>query len=465
MKQSFYQYNINDNYNIKINVNKNPYDIELDNLFCMAARKNLKRKFLFVSKVLGKHVPIDPKIALLTGRLLSIKYIENIYGQKFELTNEICDIINGGRYSQEKYLQINKKRLDLPEETLIIGFAETATALGHSFFDSFENNAFYLHTTRDIVMTPNDSISFEEEHSHATSHRLFPLKTSILKSDAPIVFVDDEITTGKTTINIIESIQKKYPRKRYCIVSILDWRSKKDKELFKQKEEELGIKIDTVSLISGEIAYNNVNSEYFNEEEKNIDKSKTKDFSLEYIYLDNIFTDIVNSQSIDSNNNINTCCYLKHTGRFGIDNIDNEKLENLANICGEKLKNMRTGSKTLCLGTEEFMYIPMKIATYMGVGIKYHSTTRSPIYASKTQKYGVQNKYTFKSPNDNSVQNFVYNIPKNYYDDIFVFLEREGLDGSLESFIEAIKGTGVKKVYIVTHATSKRGDLVDRKQA
>ena len=35
------------------------------------------------------------------------------------------------------------------------------------------------------------------------------------------------------------------------------------------------------------------------------------------------------------------------------------------------------GKRTLCLGTGEFMYIPMKIAAEMGENILYQSTTKA----------------------------------------------------------------------------------------
>ncbi|WDV45597.1 phosphoribosyltransferase family protein [Clostridiaceae bacterium M8S5] len=457
MKQSCYKYSIGNKFDIKISINNNEYDLNIDNLFCMAARKNLKRKFLFVSKVLGKHIPVNPKISLLTGRLLGHKYIEETYkiNQK---VSDLCDIMNKNECSENQYEQILNEKIDLPEETLIIGFAETATALGHSFFDSFKDKAHYIHTTRDTILTNNKPISFEEEHSHATSHMIYPIDTSILKSDIPIVFVDDEITTGKTTINIIESIQKKYPRKRYTIVSILDWRSKQDKEYFIKKEEELGVKIDTVSLVSGEIDYYDIKAGFF--KDNNVLNDAINKTEIKYINLEDIFTDTIKAISKDTNGNTNDCDYLRFTGRFGIDSIDNNKIDNISRICGENLKNIRTGSKTLCLGTGEFMYIPMLIASYMGEGVLYHSTTRSPVYPSDDIGYALQNKYTFQSMKDSNIENYVYNIPQNYYDDIFIFIEREGLNLSTDTLIQAMKKTGAKTIYIVTHAMRRRGDMI-----
>ena len=59
-----------DKFNIKIEATSNPFSIELSDLFSMACRINKKRSFLFVSKVLGKHIPTDPKNILNIGYLL-----------------------------------------------------------------------------------------------------------------------------------------------------------------------------------------------------------------------------------------------------------------------------------------------------------------------------------------------------------------------------------------------------------
>ncbi len=139
----------------------------------------------------------------------------------------------------------------LPEEVLFIGFAETATALGHSMFQCFQN-AKYVHTTRESIPNLESVITFEEEHSHATSHRCYVDK-SFFQNNNPIILVDDEMTTGKTALNIIRSIQQQFPREEYTIASLLDWRSNTNRRQFKQLEEELQIKIHVISLLEGRI--------------------------------------------------------------------------------------------------------------------------------------------------------------------------------------------------------------------
>src|SRR5574342_192438 len=64
----------------KIEVVENMYNLPIYDLFTMAARINKKRSFLFVSKVLGKHLPILPEKGMLTAALLAAKYMESVHG-------------------------------------------------------------------------------------------------------------------------------------------------------------------------------------------------------------------------------------------------------------------------------------------------------------------------------------------------------------------------------------------------
>ncbi|MCL6574452.1 MAG: phosphoribosyltransferase domain-containing protein, partial [Bacillus sp. (in: Bacteria)] len=73
-----YTFNILDFLETKIEVFENPYHLPINELFTMAARINKKRSFLFVSKVLGKHLPIAPNKGLLTAALLAARYVESV---------------------------------------------------------------------------------------------------------------------------------------------------------------------------------------------------------------------------------------------------------------------------------------------------------------------------------------------------------------------------------------------------
>ncbi|MDF2857923.1 MAG: hypothetical protein K0Q87_3774, partial [Neobacillus sp.] len=204
--------------NVEIEVTANPYLLPLEDLFTMAARINKKRSFLFVSKVLGKHIPISPQKGLLTAALLGLRYAESIKGLNPLEKDRILALYSQDNHSYQRTTFIPKQ-----VNPVVIGFAETATSLGHAFFDCFVD-AEYFHTTREELKDIKPSVTFEEEHSHATSHRCY-IPLEMISNEREIILVDDEMTTGKTALNIIRSIHDQYPRKEYTVVSILDWRS------------------------------------------------------------------------------------------------------------------------------------------------------------------------------------------------------------------------------------------------
>ena len=369
LSKKTYTYTILDAINVDIEVTANPYQLPLEELFTMAARINKKRSFLFVSKVLGKHLPIHPQKGLLTAALLAARFAERIKGLNCQVTEKLIKSFNQNEIDFQSVSFIPKN-----VNPVVIGFAETATALGHAFFDCFED-AEYFHTTREEIDSLTPCITFEEEHSHATSHRCY-IPISMIQNDREIILVDDEMTTGKTALNIIESIHAQFPRKEYTVVSILDWRSEENKQRFKQLEKTLGITINVVSLIAGNVEVNE--SSKLQEHEVPRDCFDSKEPLIEILTLSAFFE----SANVTANNNTPL---IKETGRFGIDsraNLDlHQKIQNAAAV----LRKHRTGARTLCLGTGEFMYIPMKLAAEMGSNVFYQSTTRSPIFTHNSR--------------------------------------------------------------------------------
>ncbi len=181
--QNKMKHNLFDGYSVKVEIKENPYEIFPETLFAMAGRKNLKRGFLFVSKVLGKHIPTIPAISVLFGMLLGMRYYkqmgnENCFGEEkiVELIKTYSELdINEENFkgnlsknrvkeiSKEAYKlygEIRKNRIKLKEKTLFIGFAETATALGNSVYELFDGEIGYIHTTREYIKNMKSSIFF-----------------------------------------------------------------------------------------------------------------------------------------------------------------------------------------------------------------------------------------------------------------------------------------------------------------
>ena len=205
-------------FKYNINIKENILNLDIDNYLDLAIRNNNKRRFLFVSKVLGKHLPCRS-----------------------------CDMDNLGK----DIVKVYEKKQDYLNSGVVISFAETGTALGHSVFNYINADYEFIHTTREKVQNKK-SLHFLEEHSHATNHNLYYEDLKYLKEKDEIILVDDEITTGNTCINLIKKINELFPKKRYTICSILNWMNDEAFDRFKKLEQEVNCKINFVYLFSGD---------------------------------------------------------------------------------------------------------------------------------------------------------------------------------------------------------------------
>jgi hypothetical protein len=440
-----HSYKIGESLKVTVQVEENDFQLPVDSLFEMAARINKKRAFLFVSKVLGKHIPLHPNLPLVASGLLAILYYEGKQNKKVENKGLLMEAVKEQTPEKLKtaFETLKEMNLSLDSSTLFIGFAETATALGHGVFERF-TNASYIHSTREYLLHKETTINFEEEHSHATAQRCYATE-NYFQHDNPVCLVDDEITTGKTTLNIIESIQRKYPRKEYSILSLLDWRKEEDVERFKRFEAEWGIKINCYSLLKGTVSVEGEASlpEEWENDGRVLPKRQSK---IQYNTCS--FSDFQQKHtSIDSKGNINTAPYLRFTGRFGIRSEENERINSYCEKIGTQLRSLRKGGKTLCLGTGEFMHIPLKVSAAMGEDVYFHSTTRSPVIPYDYEGYAVKNRLQFSSPDDPEIMNYVYNVLGQGYEEIFLFFERRVEEKRLQSLLQQL--SSIATIHIV----------------
>ncbi|MDQ7046942.1 MAG: phosphoribosyltransferase domain-containing protein [Sulfurovum sp.] len=166
----------------------------LKELVDYGSRINKKRGFLFVSKVLGKHLPTRPSTM------------------------------------QKTYQELSSLIPASDEPTLFIGFAETATALGQGVFEEANlPNSFYIHSTR-FQTSQKIFFSFFEEHCHAPSHIFYTPKDielrDMLSKITRVILIDDEVSTGNTANNLVKELKKVLPlAKEYYLLTILNWTS------------------------------------------------------------------------------------------------------------------------------------------------------------------------------------------------------------------------------------------------
>lgn len=387
------------NNKFEVNIHENNSHTEIGDYLNLAIRKNKKRRFLFVNRYLGKHLAVNPKLVLEQGKELGKRAME-------------C---------------LNKN-----EKVAVIGFAETATALGNIVFSALESkNKVYYHTTREILNW-NEVIEFKEEHSHAREQLLYLNESFDLNNYEKIMLVDDELTTGKTCINIIRELNKNYKNKEYIIVSILNWMGKEDYEKYITLEKELSVNIKFVNLVNGSFK-NSLEDDSFDmilEDHKEYDDNiVVKEF---FVGLDKV---LINDK------------YSNYTGRFGLNYEMDMDLEEKIKKISKKIQDEIVGESILILGTEEFMYIPLKVGAYIEKDVYFHSTTRSPIEVVKEEGYCIKSKKTHSSFYNKGVVNYVYNLGS--YDNVVIFLENKNSQDNINKVKEMFMGTNNQRISIV----------------
>lgn len=193
----------------------------LRELLGLALRRNPKRAHLLVSNVLGKHVPASPGA---------------VHGAGYGLGRRVRALLGEAEAGR----------------AVVLGYAETATALGHSVADGL-GSAPYLHSTRRPVPGVATAGGFEESHSHATSHLLLPADPALLAGSGPLVLVDDEFSTGNTVLNTIRDLHARHPRDWYVVVALVDMRSPSDRTRLTTFATTLGARVDLISLATGTV--------------------------------------------------------------------------------------------------------------------------------------------------------------------------------------------------------------------
>ncbi|MDE8652321.1 phosphoribosyltransferase domain-containing protein [Novosphingobium album (ex Liu et al. 2023)] len=162
----------------------------LDDLCDFAARENPRRGFLVVSRVLGRHLPVAPRVMRRSVRDLAARI-----------------------------------PADLPGPVMVVGLAETAVCLGQTVHEelrlaSGRDDIHFIHSTRQRLDHPL-LCRFEEPHSHASAHLIY---RPALPRPRSLVIVDDEISTGTTLCNLARALVEAWPEVEAIVVATLtDW--------------------------------------------------------------------------------------------------------------------------------------------------------------------------------------------------------------------------------------------------
>ncbi|MFE1799029.1 phosphoribosyltransferase [Streptomyces sp. NPDC059517] len=366
-------------------------DEGLGELLGLALRRNPKRAHLLVSNVLGKHVPQSPAV---------------VYGYGFALGLRVRDLLGE----------------DEAGRAVVLGYAETATGLGHSVADGV-GLAPCLHSTRRPVEGVATAGGFEESHSHATSHLLLPENPDLLATDGPLVLVDDEFSTGNTILNTIRDLHARYPRGRYVIVALVDMRSAADLGRLADFAREIDATVDLVTAASGTVRLPEgvlekgqaLVAEHEREAVVATPGSRPEPGAIARV-------DLGWPQG------------LADGGRHGFTPEHRVRLEGalpaMAARITEALPLRARRGRVLVLGFEELMYAPLRLGVALekltDAEVRYSTTTRSPVLAVDDPGYAIRTRLVFPAhdgPADGPGERYAYNVAGGGFDAVVAVVD------------------------------------------
>lgn len=367
-----------------------------DNILRIAKRfNNQKRTYLLVNPLQAKHIPVSPKASLgmmkTLGDMLANKY---------------------------------------PDTKLVIGFAETATAIGAVVAESFSSKCVYIHTTRENVSGVVQWVQFMEEHSHATEQSLVGdnLSAWISATDS-VVFVDDEISTGKTLTNMIEQLKYKYPQlksKKIVAASLLNRVSEEDER-----------KLITAGIVC----------EYLLKLPQTDYSSAVKDIAI-------CEAPVAVPAKIETNYQALFCKNFDNPRKgVQIGRYKHGCEEMAETFLAQFVHKIKHGSSILVLGTEECMYPALRLGAVLedmgqNYHVRCHATTRSPIGVCTEENYPITSGYKLNSFYDINRPTYIYNLCE--YDTVVVVTDTFVKEfTALESLVGALPNKKAVQLFYI----------------
>ncbi|MEU6821457.1 phosphoribosyltransferase [Streptomyces atriruber] len=349
-------------------------DEALRGMLGLALRRNPKRAHLLVSNVLGKHVPQHPSAVYAAGHDLGVR-VRDLLGD------------------------------DEARRAVVLGYAETATGLGHSVADGVAL-APYLHSTRRPVDGVERAGGFEESHSHATSHLLLPEDPRLLAGDGPLVLVDDEFSTGNTVLNTVRALHERFPRERYVIVALVDMRSPEDQGRLAVFAREIGARVDLVAAASGTVRLPDGVLE------------KGQALVAEHEGAATVPRPRGERGRVDRVE-LGWPARLPDGGRHGFTPDHRARLDEALPGMAERIARELPADarRVLVLGFEELMYAPLALGVELerrtGAEVRFSTTTRSPVLAVDDPGYAIRTRLAFPAhdePADGPGTRYAYNV-------------------------------------------------------
>lgn len=363
---------------------------QLEDLLDFAQRINPKRAFLFVSKVLGRHIPVAPST------------MRNAFTDLANLVPE-----------------------ELPEPILVIGMAETAVGLSagvHQALQTRYPQALLLNSTRH-AQHDDDSINsllttFSEDHSHASQHLIYQSADKVtqeqLLASKTLIMVDDEASTGNTCVNVVTALRNAGldQLEQVHLTTLVDW-SLNQNQTDANANDTIAKRLPNIDfyrhyLLSGAWTWT--------------DAPNPKP-----IIMPSVDTTEAGSQALGNTGNWGRFPTLDSTDGFNHYLASFQTLFTYFN--GQtQFDKEQLPTRILVLGSNEFVWLPFLLAEWLEQNtkvenskhmIKFSALTRSPIALGG----GITTMLSFNDNYGLGMTNFAYNVEPSDWDLIVLCVE------------------------------------------
>lgn len=321
----------------------------MNNRFSPAKRENnSQRDFIIINRRQAKHFPAAPHEA------------ESEFSALAEL---VAGRVDGA-------------------DIVVIGFAETAVALGAYVAEAL--GGFYISTTREPLPAHFGRRLFSERHSHATEHTLCVRDDDVLRRARAVVLVDDEYTTGRTAAALADSLRGLIQSDCRIIAAAL-CASAESARLFAQRGIELCAAHDFAQAFGGREPSALLAQEFLPDEAP---ARRAPDVTLSVNAL--------------------------YDARRGTDarRLFDEAESLCGELCADILPLVQKGELIEIIGTEELCLPPLILGRMLeerGYRVLVHGQTRSPMLPSAAQGYPIRSRHTLSSLYDPQRRVYLYN--------------------------------------------------------
>lgn len=373
---------------------------QLEDLLGFAQRINPKRAFLFVSKVLGRHIPVAPS---------------TMRDAFTDLANLVPD--------------------DLPEPILVIGMAETAVGLSagvHQALQTRYPQALLLNSTRHAQHDESHDKSkhsllttFSEDHSHASQHLIYQSADNVtqaqLLASKTLIMVDDEASTGNTCVNVVTALRNAGldQLEQVHLTTLVDW------SLNQARHQDTA---DSDDAVSDQIAKRLPNIKFQRHHLLSGAWTWTDAPNPEPITMPSVDTTEAGSHMLGDTGNWGRFPTLDST-----DGFDNYLLKfqtafkvfnKQAQSEKEQFEKEQLPKRILVLGSNEFVWLPFLLAEWLETQtqnstVNFSALTRSPIALGGA----IKKMLSFSDNYGLGMTNFAYNVEPNDWDLIVLCVE------------------------------------------